>query len=96
MIYRGSRDGFESSKFHDKCDDKPNTLILFNIKSGNSFGGYTEQSWTHMDYLFEIEFRELFEDYTSESNETRSFLERSNSFQVNYCISTRRTNNFFL
>jgi hypothetical protein len=49
-----------------------------------------------MDYLFEIEFRELFEDYTSESNETRSFLERSNNFQVNYCISTRRTNNFFL
>lgn len=96
MIYRGSRDGFESSKFHDKCDDKPNTLILFNIKSGNSFGGYTEQSLTHMDYLFEIEFRELFEDYTSESNETRSFLERSNNFQINYCISTRRTNNFFL
>jgi hypothetical protein len=33
LIYRASRDGFEASQFHAKCDNKPNTLII--IKSTN-------------------------------------------------------------
>jgi hypothetical protein len=49
LIYRASRDGFEASQFHAKCDNKPNTLILIKSTNGNIFGGYTEQSWAHND-----------------------------------------------
>jgi hypothetical protein len=46
LIYRATQDGFEASSFHDKCDDKPNTLVVIKSTNGNVFGGYTEQSWT--------------------------------------------------
>ena len=46
LIYRASRDGFEAAKFHSKCDNKPNTLIVIKSTNGNIFGGYTEQSWS--------------------------------------------------
>jgi hypothetical protein len=50
LIYRASQDGFEASSFHDKCDDKPNTLIIIKSTNGNVFGGYTEQSWSGSGY----------------------------------------------
>jgi hypothetical protein len=28
LLYRASRDGFESTKFHDLCDDKGSTIVL--------------------------------------------------------------------
>jgi hypothetical protein len=46
MIYPATRDGFEASTFHSKCDNKPNTLVIIRSTSGNVFGGYTEQSWS--------------------------------------------------
>ena len=45
LIYRASKDGFESTNFHSKCDGKPNTLIIIKSNNGNVFGGYTEQTW---------------------------------------------------
>jgi hypothetical protein len=45
LIYRASRNGFEASSFHSKCDNKPNTLVIIKSENGNVFGGYTEQSW---------------------------------------------------
>jgi hypothetical protein len=47
LIYRASQDGFEASKFHSKCDNKLNTLIVIKPTNGNVFGGYTEQTWNH-------------------------------------------------
>jgi hypothetical protein len=46
LIYRASHDGFEAVKFHEKCDDKPNTFILIKSENKNVFGCYTEQSWS--------------------------------------------------
>ena len=45
LIYRGSRDGFKSSIFHELCDNQGETLVI--IKSNNNyiFGGYTSISW---------------------------------------------------
>ena len=44
LIYRASRDGWESVDFHAHCDNKGPTVTV--VKSGNYiFGGYTEQSW---------------------------------------------------
>jgi hypothetical protein len=49
LIYRASQDGFEAAKFHAKCDNKPNTLIIIKTTNGNVFGGYTDQSWSGND-----------------------------------------------
>jgi hypothetical protein len=46
LLYRASQDGFEAARFHSKCDNKPNTLIIIKTENGNIFGGYTEQSWS--------------------------------------------------
>ena len=44
LIYRASRDGWNSSNFHSLCDNKGPTVTV--VKSGNYiFGGYTEQAW---------------------------------------------------
>ena len=46
LIYRASRDNFEGSKFHSKCDKKPNTLVIIKSINGNVFGGFTKQNWS--------------------------------------------------
>ena len=45
LKYRASRDGFKASDFHSHCDGIPNTLTVIKAKSGNIFGGFTEQEW---------------------------------------------------
>ena len=45
LIYRGSRDGMTSNNFHNKCDNKGPTIVLYkNEKS--IFGGFTSISWS--------------------------------------------------
>ncbi|KAL9951571.1 hypothetical protein ACROYT_G044255 [Oculina patagonica] len=44
LLYRASRDGWNSCHFHSCCDNKGSTVTV--IKSGNYiFGGYTEEQW---------------------------------------------------
>jgi hypothetical protein len=45
LKYRASRDGFKSTDFHSHCDGISNTLTVIKAKSGNVFGGFTEQEW---------------------------------------------------
>ena len=45
LIYRGSRDGTTSTIFHNKCDNKGPTIILYKNEKGNIFGGYCPISW---------------------------------------------------
>ena len=44
LLYRGTRDGFRASDFHQKCDNKGETVVVIN-SNGNLFGGYTPNSW---------------------------------------------------
>jgi len=46
LLYRATTDGFSACSFHSKCDNKPNTLVIIKSKSGNVFGGYTQQDWS--------------------------------------------------
>ena len=46
LIYRGSRDGFLSKNFHEKCDNKGPTITLYKNNNNNIFGGYASISWT--------------------------------------------------
>lgn len=46
LLYRGSRDGFSASAFHQKCNSYPHTLTI--VKSTNYdeiFGGYADVKW---------------------------------------------------
>ena len=45
LLYRGSRDGPTSKIFHEKCDEKGPTLVLYKNDIGNIFGGYSSISW---------------------------------------------------
>ena len=47
LIYRGSRDGTTSNIFHNKCDNKGPTIILFKNDKGNIYGGYCPISWNN-------------------------------------------------
>jgi hypothetical protein len=45
LLWRGSRDGFGSRRFHGRCDGRRNTLIVIQDTDGNLFGGYTPVKW---------------------------------------------------
>jgi len=46
LIYRGTRDGMTSNVFHNKCDNKGETITLIKNEKGNLFGGYASIPWT--------------------------------------------------
>jgi len=47
LLYRGSRDGFMGTNFHQRCDGKgPTITVLRSTGNGNIFGGYTADSWS--------------------------------------------------
>ena len=47
LIYRATRDGPTPQNFHDFCDNKGPTIILFKNEKGNVFGGYASISWSN-------------------------------------------------
>jgi BTB/POZ domain-containing protein KCTD9 len=67
LIYRASRDGFETAKFHSNCDNITNTLIVIKSSHGNIFGGYTEQTWNFNDSYSE-QTRKNTGDYKADPN----------------------------
>jgi len=46
LLWRGSLDGFETSKFHAACDGKANTLTVIKTTTDCIFGGYTSVPWS--------------------------------------------------
>ncbi|RIB01885.1 hypothetical protein C2G38_2150254 [Gigaspora rosea] len=46
LLIRGSRDGFDASKFHEKCDGEGETLVILKVKGTDEIlGGYNHLSW---------------------------------------------------
>jgi hypothetical protein len=45
LLWRGSRDGFQSSVFHRLCDGHANTLTIILDNNGNIFGGFAAVPW---------------------------------------------------
>jgi hypothetical protein len=45
LLWRGSRDGFDLSEFHQRCDYHQNTLTVILDQHGNIFGGFSEVAW---------------------------------------------------
>jgi len=94
LIYRASRDGFEASSFHSKCDDKPNTLVINGIAcsflDGPIFGGISGKRDIFISgksNLKSTSYSKLGQsfihpDYLEGSNKAKSFLAGSHKFQV--------------
>ena len=45
LLYRATRDGFNSLAFHSKCDGKSNTVTIVKTDSNCVFGGFTSAAW---------------------------------------------------
>ena len=52
-LYRASRDGFQASSFHSKCDSKGATLTLIKSSNGNIFGGFTKANWAGNSWIID-------------------------------------------
>ena len=46
LLYRLSRDGVASDRFHSKCDEKGPTVVIIKTTDGGVIGGYTNTSWS--------------------------------------------------
>ena len=46
LIFRASEHNFSIKKFHELCDNIPETLTLIHNEFGKKFGGYTPVAWT--------------------------------------------------
>jgi hypothetical protein len=72
LLLRGSRDGFTPKKFHELCDNKPNTVTFIKVKGTKEIiGGYNPLQWEASDswpntkdsFIFSFKFENnLFED----------------------------------
>jgi hypothetical protein len=52
LLYRASRDGFEGRVFHEKCNDKENTISIIQTNGSYVFGGFTAAKWSNPnDYI---------------------------------------------
>ena len=68
LLLRGTRDGFHSQVFHQKCDDKKNTLVIIKTAFGKVCGGFTEVTWNPIgnyksqshSFLFSIDHKTKF------------------------------------
>ena len=46
LLFRATRDGFNSAVFHRLCDNKGPTISVARVENGPLVGGYTKISWS--------------------------------------------------
>ncbi|GBC18851.2 BTB/POZ protein [Rhizophagus irregularis DAOM 181602=DAOM 197198] len=58
LLYSATRDGFETTKFHELCDDKGPTLIVAKVKdTGRLIGGYNIKNHAMLGDSFIFSFK---------------------------------------
>lgn len=90
LLYRGSKDGFEASAFHEKCDFMDNTVVVVQSKeNGNVFGGYTAAPWKSPNSFQFVEdgqaFLFLLTNYTNPRDKAQIFEVRPDETQYAVC-----------
>lgn len=45
MLYRASENDFLASKFHEKCDNISDNLVIVETEYGKVIGGFTAFAW---------------------------------------------------
>jgi len=67
-LYQATIDGGESSMFHLRCDNVPNTLTIIYSAIGRRFGGFTTETWDmsgkykddRKSFLFSLDKRKIY------------------------------------
>ena len=88
LLYRASVDGFESVKFHEKCNNIPNTVTIIRSANGYAFGGFTTQAW-HSSGTWKADKNAFIFSLTNADNNPQKFLiEPINSDNAIYCYAS--------
>ena len=86
LLFRKTRDGSTTKDFHDKCDNKGNTIVFIETTTGYKFGGYTELQWDKSEtgkkdnstFIFSL-------------NKRQKYTARNDNYSI-FCSKTRGPN----
>ena len=56
LLFRMSRDGNQSSQYHNLCDNKDNLLTIIQTDQNKKFGGFASKSWGVQDNIINSTF----------------------------------------
>jgi hypothetical protein len=85
LAYVGTRDGFESIKFHEKCDGRGESVVVIKSTTGSIFGGYTPCNWGgSSNYVFDQ--RTFLFTLESPSGKPRKFSNTGSQHSNTYSI----------
>ena len=100
LIYRGSRDGMNSSSFHQKSNGISPTISIIKTTKGFKFGGYTEKTWENnsdgkwikddKSFVFSLNYMKIY-NHTQGKDAIYHYNNYGPSF--NYCIYSCRNFN---
>ena len=88
-LYQATKDGGELEIFHKKCDNIPNTLVLYKTLGNRRFGGFTSKLWQNIVtidkncFLFSLDKKKIYpqknENYYSivSHSDNQGFLYKS-------------------
>ena len=90
-LYQATKDGGELEIFHKKCDNIPNTLILYKTLGNRRFGGFTSKLWQNIVtigkncFLFSLDKKKI---YPQKNENYYSIVSHSNNqgFYINQHI----------
>ena len=88
LIYRATRDGTTPQKFHDFCDNKGPTIILYKNEKGNVFGGYTSISWSNNGGYKSAPESFIFTLTNIHNTEPTQFLSRNSNNELYFANSS--------
>ncbi len=71
LLYRASENGYSAAKFHERCDNVPNTMLLVKTEFDKVIGGYTPIAWNSSkkhwaadksleSFIFSLDMKERF------------------------------------
>ncbi|CAF1002697.1 unnamed protein product, partial [Brachionus calyciflorus] len=83
LLYRGTKDGFNASDFHRKCDGKNNTLTIIKTDKSFIFGGFTGAAWSSDEkYVFD---ENSFVFSLKNNEKTKYFMNCKDPNEAIYC-----------
>jgi hypothetical protein len=87
LIYRATRDGTTPQKFHEFCDNKGPTIILFKNEKGNVFGGYASISWSNSGNYKSAPDSFIFTLTNIHNTEPTQFLSKNDNQELKFSTS---------
>ena len=79
LLFRKSTDGSKTEDFHNKCDNKGNTMTINETTKGYIFGGYTELQWDQSE-----KFKKDKSTFIFSLNNKTKYLPKNNNDTI-YC-----------